>query len=201
MQLGDARTPQRLHPGQLRILVGCSEKLAHFRCQPLRSALAAILNVELESPGVAQTEDWRRREGEHQPFLDPRSLHEVIADELLCAYALAFVPMFLRDENGRGIVAEPAAEKIKSGESNGEFVGVIGLDGLEHFAHHPVGTLKGSPVGQKYCPDVIALILVGHKTARCDSPKAYRQRHHADEQNQADGATPDDPRSPACVAA
>ena len=47
------------------------------------AAFAAILDVELEAAGVAQPEDRRRGEGEHQRFLDVAGLHEEFAHQLL----------------------------------------------------------------------------------------------------------------------
>ena len=51
--------------------------------QPLRAAVAAVLDVELEAARGAQPEDRRRVEREHQRFLDAgRLAAEQLADEL-----------------------------------------------------------------------------------------------------------------------
>ena len=200
VQLRHAGTPQSLHASKLRILVGGREEFAHFLGQPLRPAFAAILDVELETAGIAQPEDRRRRKRQHQSLLDVGGLHEVIADQLPRADIGALVPVLLRHEDGRCAVAKAAADEIQAGKGHGVLVGGVGLHRLEHLADHPVGSLQGGAIRQEHRSDVITLIFVRHQAARGDSPQAGGDHHHPGEQHQADGATADDPGGAAGIA-
>ena len=57
-------------PASCGSLVGAREELLRHLRQPLRAAVAAVLDVELEAAGGAEAEDRRRIEGEHQRLLD-----------------------------------------------------------------------------------------------------------------------------------
>ena len=117
------------------------------------------------------------------------------------ADTLALVPVPLGHEDGGGIVAESAAEKIEPGEGDRVFVGRIGLNDLQHFADDFVSALQGCTVWQEYCADVVALILVRHQATGGDLPQSGGDCDHADEQDQANGAAADDPGGAAGVAA
>src|SRR5690349_13752147 len=109
--------PERLHESEGRVLHRALHECAHDLREALRTALAAILQIELEAARGAETEDRRRAEGEHQPFLDAGGLHEKIADQHL-GVDLALVPGLLRDEDGGGVVAEVTAEEIEAGKGD-----------------------------------------------------------------------------------
>src|SRR5207237_10086996 len=97
-----------------------------------RIAVAAVLYVEREAARGAQAENRRRVEGQHQGFLDVRGLHEELADQLRGGDG-ALVPVLLRNEDRRRVVAIAAADEIEPGERDRVFVGGGGPDRLDHF--------------------------------------------------------------------
>ena len=95
----------------------------------LRAAVAAVLDVELEAARGAEAEDRRRIEREHQRFLDAGRLAEQLADELRRGH-VALVPVLLRDEDRRGVVAEAAADEVEAGERDDVLVVRVAADRL-----------------------------------------------------------------------
>jgi hypothetical protein len=194
------RPPQCLQAtGEHRALVRGADQRTHVLDQPLRAAVAAVLQIELEAAGVAQPEDRRRIEGQHQCFLDARRLAEHLADQLLRGHA-AFVPVLLADEDGGRAVLEAAADEVHAGKRHHVFVRVVRLDGLHHFGHHLVGAFQRGAVRQEHGDDEIALILVRHQRSGRLGPQAGGDRHHADEQQNADRRAADHPGHGAGVA-
>jgi hypothetical protein len=168
-------------------------ELPHHLGQPLRPAVAAVLDVELEAPGVAQAEDRRRREGEHQPLLDVRRLHEELADQLRGVHPRPVVPVLVRSEDRGRAVAKAAAEEIQAGEGDGVLIGRVGQHRLGDLAHHGVGALQGGAVGQEHRADIVAGVLVGHQAGGRAAPQPGGDGHHAEKQRHADRASPQQP--------
>ena len=142
-----------------------AERLRHLR----RAAVAAVLDVELEAAGGAEAEDRRRIERQHQRFLDACGLAEQFADQLRRSH-LAFVPMLLRDENRRGVVAKAPADKVEAGERDDVLVRGIGANRRFHLIDHLERALERRAVRQNHRADVIALVLVGYEAPRRDAP-------------------------------
>ncbi len=124
----------------------------------------------------------------------PAGLHVQLADQLRRGH-LALVPVLLRDEDRRGVVAEAAADEIEAGERDDVLVVRVRADCLGDFGHDLVGALERRAVGEDHRADVEALVLVRNQAARRGAPQPCGQRDHAEEQDRADHAAaqhPDD---------
>ena len=122
IELGHCGAPERLRETELRVLVGAGEKRLRDFGEPLGAAVAAVLDIELEAPRGAQSEDRRGVERQHQRLLDTRRLPEHLADELRSG-DFPLVPVRLRDEDRSRVVAEPSAQEVEPGERDHVRVG------------------------------------------------------------------------------
>ena len=171
------RPPQRQHLRKALVLASSGEEgIAHLG-EFFRPAFALVLDIELEAAGIAQPEDRRRRESQHQRLANTRSGPHHLADHLLDGF-LALVPVARRDENRRRAVAETTAEEIQAGK--GDHVldrGVLADDRVD-LLDHRLGTRQRRAVGQVHRADVITLILVRHQAAGRELPQRDRGGDH-----------------------
>ncbi len=191
-ELRDGRAPQRLRAAELRVGVRAREERLRDFGEPLRAAVAAILDVELEPARRAEAEDRRRIERQHQRLLDAHRPAEQLADEARRGH-LALVPGHLHDEERRRVVAKAAADEIEAGERDDVLVRRVGADGLLDLLHDLVRALERRAVRQEHGADVEALVLVGDEAARREFPQARGDRHHRGKEHDADAPAPEHP--------